>query len=678
MPSSYLFTNNSLTLEMQIVGERLFLSRLSSTGHSWIHPDKPASLFAVWIDCEGYDATNLAVCDILVENSSEGIQHCITTFPALGFTVQFHILFYDKAALLETWVEVENTGATEITIDRIDSFSINIPKDEYELEYFLSDWGQEFEQRRGPLSERTILETRAGRSSKGMHPWFTLFRKDGVGISGSVAWSGNWILRFEPNQDGYTISGGLHDWEFSKKLIPGEKMSSPACILAFGKDNNAIAQQYHKAGRLYWYPRIPLATQIPVEWNPWWCYEDKDINQAVFLENIKAATALGVNVCTLDAGWFGPSQAEADWFEYRGDWDQVNRKRFPDGIKAVSDATHQHQMYFGLWCEIEGLGKKALLASQHAEFAAMRDGRWLGYVCFGNFEAREWAYETLRRLITENSCDWLKLDFNVDPGAGCNRQDHGHQSGDGLYEHYLGYYQILDRLRVEFPNVVLENCSSGGLRIDLGMMRHTHLTYLSDPDWPVHSLQVFWGASLMLAPEVCLHWSFSEWQEGNGPPQQTFNPHNPNLTIEKLDYYTRISMLGVFGVSQKLPELPAWIEQRLEYHIRIYKEEIRRFIHSAILFRLTKQPQRNGSGDRWCAFEYLLPESGECLLFVFRLPGAEKERRLVLRNLVSDRMYTIRSFGDDQQQQFRGDELMSRGLLFDGLPEEGSALLLIT
>ena len=116
-------------------------------------------------------------------------------------------------------------------------------------------------------------------------------------------------------------------------------------------------------------------------------------------------------------------------------------------------------MKFGLWCEIEGLGSQAQLAIDQPQFPALRDGAPLGYVCFGNPAAQAWAYQTLSRLITEYDCNWLKLDFNVDPGNGCNRTDHGHGDGDGLYRHVSGYYQVLDRVRAAFPDDILENCS---------------------------------------------------------------------------------------------------------------------------------------------------------------------------------------------------------------------------
>jgi alpha-galactosidase len=280
-------------------------------------------------------------------------------------------------------------------------------------------------------------------------------------------------------------------------------------------------------------------------------------------------------------------------------------------------------------------------------------------------------------LIADYACDWIKLDFNVDPGAGCDRIDHGHGSGDGLFEHIQGYYHTLDRIRQKFPGVVLENCSSGGLRIDLGILRHSHMTFLSDPDWPVHDLQVFWGASTMLAPEVCLHWSFSDWRLAKHPPQ-TFNPHNPALTLHQLDYYTRIAMLGWPGFSQKLPDLPGWVADRLAYHIRMYQGHIRSFVREGDLYRLTGQPRRDGGGDRWGAFQYSLPnasERSEHLLFVFRLPGSEQERIIRLLALQPERIYQIETLEGQALEERSGKDLMENGLAFSGLLEEDSQVL---
>ncbi|MEO8607932.1 MAG: alpha-galactosidase [Chloroflexota bacterium] len=663
-------STSQLEFEFQ-AADQLRMHRFGSGGFSWLNPDSPSGLFALYISGEKWDAHNLTFRGWTMD-AEAGLQHAIAVFAGQDFEVEYHILVYENTTLIEQWQVIRAT-IDNLSITRLDSYALDIPKADYQLLYFDSDWGQEFESARIPLQAEVILETRTGRSSKGQHPWFALFAGDDQVLSGSVAWSGNWICRFETLADGgCRLSGGLHDWNFSKTLLAGESLESPHVILALGHDLNHVSRQYARVGRQHWYPRNALSAALPVEWNHWWSYEDVDINESVFRTNVEAAAKLGVEICTLDAGWFG---AGSEWHTQRGDWHLVNRERFPSGIRALADFVHAKGMKFGLWCEIEGLGAQAELATLHPDFPALRDGQPLGYVCFGNPAVQEWAYQILSGFFRDYAPDWLKLDFNVDPEAGCNRVDQGHKADDGLYEHYQGYYRVLSRIRADFPDVVLENCSSGGLRIDLGMMRQTHLTFLSDPDWPVHDLQVFWGASTLLAPDACLHWSFSEWRGEGRPPQQNFNPRDPNLQPHQLDYYTRMALLGAFGLSQKLPELPAWVAERFAYHIWIYKSVVRRFVREANLYRLTNQPRRNGEGERWCAFQYSLPDNSEHLLFVFRLPNSEPERAIQLASLDANRLYQIQTLDGESLPAMTGRDLMESGLIFSTLREEDSALL---
>ncbi|HSV86758.1 MAG TPA: alpha-galactosidase [Levilinea sp.] len=676
------FSTPHMQLHFRCYQGRLELDSLAAGGHSWLHPAHPSALFGVTLAGQYWNATNLAFLDARTEAAGKDIEHTVFSFQGPGFTVRHNLKVYAGAALLECWPLIHNTGTAELQVDRIDSIAIVMPgmtPRQAQLLYYTGLWGSEFEPHYAPMPASITLETRTGRSSKGCHPWFALTDLNGQVLSGAVAWSGNWVIRFEwLASGGLALSGGLHDWQFTKALAPGETMEGAPFVLVMGKDLNAVSQQYARVGRRHWFPRNALSERLPVEWNHWWPYEDAEIDETVFAENIRKAAGMGFEVCTLDAGWFGPSDAGTFWEHYRGDWALVNAERFPSGIRPLADLAHAHGMAFGMWCEIEALGPKATLGLEHPEYVARRDGKLLGCVCFGSPAVQEWAYQTLSRLINDFGADWIKLDFNLDPGAGCNRTDHGHQPGDGLYEHYHGYYRTLERIHRDFPEVVLENCSSGGLRIDLGMLRHTHMTYLSDPDWPDHDLQIFWGASTMLAPDRLLHWTYSHWRNLNPPPYQKFNPHDPALTQKKWDYYSRISMLGLYGISQKLPELPAWMAERINYHNNIYKNHVRRFTKEGHLYRLTDQPLRSGEGDRWAAFQYSLPDESEHLLFVFRLPGGERQRSICLQNLEPKRVYGIHGFDNQPEMRMSGIDLMENGLAFSALEEEDSALLLLT
>lgn len=672
------FSTGCLDLVFKTDQGRLRWEKFTSGGATWLDSTHPIEFFDISVDGKAWNASNLDFDRVEVDNGTAGLRQAHFWFRGPGFTVEQQLRVYGDDALIEVWPIITNTGDRPFTIQRVDSLALRLPATAYELLSFSSDWGSEFEPYRQELTGAVILETRAGRSSKGKHPWFALFQREEQVLSGAVAWSGNWVFRFEPQEDapgGYRLSGGIHDWAFSKTLDLGEAMQAPPVILSLGGSLNDTARQFARAGRAFWYPHNALSDRLPVEWNHWWPYEDIDIHERVFTENAEAAERMGFEVCTLDAGWFGPSAADAPWWQYRGDWQHVNAQRFPGGIRALADQVHGRGMKFGIWCEIEGLGSDARLALEHPEYVALRDGARLGYVCFGNPQVQAWAYQTLEGLITHYQADWIKLDFNLDPGAGCNCTDHGHQAGDGLYAHYMGYYQVLDRLHQNYPEVVLENCSSGGLRIDLGMLRHTHMTFLSDPDWPVHDLQIFWGASSMLAPDRLLHWSFSDWRSPTPPPQQNFDPHDPGLTRKRFDYYARISMLGVYGYSQKLPDLPAWLSVRIAEHNALYKTQVRRFVREGDLYRLTGQPLRSGGGEGWAAFQYSLPDCSEHLLFVFRLPGSVRERSICMQDLQPERIYTLEGLEGETRQQLTGRALMDGNLVFSDLEEEESALL---
>lgn len=640
----------------------------------WIDPTSP--LFAATIDGRRFDAHSpgARVRAARVDRAIEDRTHAVITIDyEIALQIELHFVVYPDTALVEQWITLQNTSVQRMRVDRLDSFALHLLPGACELLSFSSGWGAEFEGIRGPVDGPVVLESRSGRSSNGMSPFFVLSHGEEK-LSASVAWSGNWVMRLDPDATGYAVTGGLHDWEFFSELLPGGGIEAPHGVIALATGTTCdVAQQYHRVGRRHWYPENRTSRSLPVEWNQWWSYEDQAIDEKTFRANIEVAAGLGLELCTLDAGWFGPSDADAAWTDYRGDWARVNEARFPSGIRTLSDHAHAHGLLFGLWCEIEALGGLAELRKLHPEFEAMRNGIALGYACFGSPDVQAWALLTLERLVTECRCDWIKLDFNVDPGAGCNRLDHGHGPGDGLFAHYRGYYTVLSTLRSNHPAVVLENCSSGGLRTDLGIMRQTHTTFLSDPDWPEHNLQVFWGATMLLAPEVCLHWGLSQWLTPH--PHQTFDPHDPALTQRELDYHIRTALLGAAGVSLRLPDLPPWVAARVAFHARLYKQRVRRFVLSGRLYRLTDQPRRDGRGDRWCAFQYSLPR--EHLLFVFRLPGAEATRVIVPRAL-EERRYRLNMVDDNSVWWREGRDLMREGIHVDWLDERNSAIITLS
>ncbi|MBO1004760.1 alpha-galactosidase [Pseudogracilibacillus auburnensis] len=604
------------------------------------------------------------------------------------FLIKSQTVSYRGSAIKKRCIELTNQSLSPVRLTRMDSIHGVLPKEKYILDYYESyGGGTEFTPHHIHLEATKTLESVSGRSSHGMHPWFTLRGSDESVLGAAVAWSGNWIFRFESDgHNTYRISGGLNNWEFSKVLQPGESVESVEVVYAFLEDGgiDEVSNEFGRWGKQFWYPQNEISQELSVAWNHWWPYEDSGINEDIFKKNVDEAADLGIDICVLDAGWFGEPNPDCndhlgwsetvDWYLKRGDWHKINTLRFPSGIRALSDYVHSKRMKFGIWCEIEALGDKADLNVMHPELPALRNGKQLGYVCLGNPEARKWAFNVLEKLIVEYKADWIKLDFNLDPKAGCNRTDHGHGEGDGLFEHYKGYYELLTMVREKYPDVYLENCSSGGLRMDLGLARHTHGAFLSDPDHTCHHFHCFWGASQMLHPSACYHFSWSQTivhYESN----LVQDPIPTDMEKGKFDYIMRANMLNSFGISYRLPDLSGWQKERLTQLIHFYKSKVRRFTGTADMYRLTGQTIRNGEGETWNAYLFVTKDKNEGIAFVFRLPGSEPKRILKLEGLDTNHVYEVRFKDNGNAIELTGQQLMQEGINFESLDEERSEVI---
>jgi alpha-galactosidase len=157
---------------------------------AWSDPASHDPVFAVHANGQVIDGTT---ADLTVERieTTELEDGSRQTTIHLGHApsqleIAYHVVTYAGTALSERWLTVRNAGANPVRIDRLDSISLDIPADRYELISFTSAWGLEFEEVREPLTGATVLETRKGRSSHDRHPWFALVRPNGEALSASA------------------------------------------------------------------------------------------------------------------------------------------------------------------------------------------------------------------------------------------------------------------------------------------------------------------------------------------------------------------------------------------------------------------------------------------------------------------------------------------------------------
>jgi alpha-galactosidase len=531
---------------------------------------------------------------------------------------------------------LRNDGDAPVSVTRMDPLSV-ILDGTWQTLAFRSTWCEEGQPQRGTTATPRRFESRSGRSSHGYSPWLGLGQGD-RGLVISPAWSGNWhidILR------GGHVNAGISQWQFEVVLEPGQSVTAPSVVLAAGSSTDDAARALTRAVGAAWIPRSAASDRLDVTWNPWAPYEDVEIDESVVRANCEIGGRIGVDTAVVDAGWFGPADPDSFWYFLRGDWDSVNTARFPSGLGALGEGTRASGVRPGIWIEAESVGRHSKLRSERPDLLALAvDGRrhdpsyyltpesvdpddttFLGYVCLGSPAGREFVAASLDGAVASMGAEHIKLDFNVDPDAGCTRTDHGHGAGDGLLRHYEGLYAVLDEFRERHPEVVLEHCASGGMRVDLGMARHAHCFFLSDPDYTEHSLQVLWATGKMLPPAAMLHWSWSQTRGFLTEANLDFD----SLTDDEFATTVRGALLHRPGLSLRLPDLPLRHLDTLRSALDTYRRDIRDLVCRGELIALTDQPQRRGAGERFPAFQ--LTDGVRSVVIAFRLDpqGAEKE-----------------------------------------------------
>ncbi|PPG56843.1 alpha-galactosidase [Rathayibacter sp. AY2B7] len=228
---------------------------------------------------------------------------------------------------------------------------------------------------------------------------------------------------------------------------------------------------------------------------------------------IAAAAAVGAECFCIDAGWYDDSE-EGDWWSSVGEW-LPSTRRFPGGgLARVTEAIRSHGMKVGIWVEPEVIGVRSTLADTLPDDAFMqRHGIRVRehdryFLDLRNEAAREHLDRTFDRLIADFGVRYFKLDYNVTPGAGTDLD--AFSAGAGLLAHNRAHLSWFAALRARHPDVVFENCSSGAMRSDFGMMEVFDLQATSDQqDFRLYP-PIAAAAPMQMLPEQAASWAYPQ------------------------------------------------------------------------------------------------------------------------------------------------------------------------
>jgi alpha-galactosidase len=310
-------------------------------------------------------------------------------------------------------------------------------------------------------------------------------------------------------------------------------------------------------------------------------------------------------------------------------------------------------MAFGLWTDIEVARAGSAVARQHPEWVLYLPNRkdvggisvpdWVdlddGLLNFGLQQVQQWAIATYDRLIADYGIKWIFWDNNINPGPYWEANEPAHRRGWLQHNHIRGVWAVREALLQRHPDVLIENCSSGGRRIDLGMFKRAHFHVLSDQFWYPDAIRYqFSGADYFLPANRI-----------KSIVDAPLSPLDDNLF--------QANFAGLLSMSEDIEGWSPEEKQRAKRHIEVYKSI--RHLLKGDFYPLFPQPQ---SIKEWDGWQFHDPKSGEGFLLAFRVDSTHHAENLRLKRLDPVRRYVLTDPYSGKTEVMAGRALMEAGL----------------
>ena len=379
-----------------------------------------------------------------------------------------------------------------IFMDWLSTPVIQVPQNSNEMIDYGGQWSGEFRSQTTPWVTGTHLrESRSGTTSHANFPSLLIPTIGSSENSGSCygfhyGWSGGHRMIAEQLPDGRRqVQFGNTE---NSDLISGNSFETAKLYISHSSNGiSGIGKSFrsHVANSII---KAPKDNIRPVHYNCWEAiYFDHNIDQLKEIATL--ASEIGAERFVLDDGWFkGRNSANSSL----GDW-EVDKKKYPKGLMPLISHIHSLKMTFGLWFEPEMVSPDSNLYRQHPEWIMGHKDQALGrdqlVLNISIKDVEDYLFEKISALLTEYPIDYIKWDHNrvlPYPDASQTRS----------------LYLLLRRIRLAHPNLEIESCSSGGGRIDYGILEHTQRVWLSDSNDAIERLRIQHEAILWLPTSI--------------------------------------------------------------------------------------------------------------------------------------------------------------------------------
>ena len=420
-----------------------------------------------------------------------------------GYAIEHRLTYLPGPGVFEIRIVFRNGSSAPVTLEMLASFSLAgiTPFDDVDgsgrlvAHRFRSVWSAE-----GRHEARTLEDLHLERSwsSAGMfserfgqvgtmpvRKWFPFAAvedtKAGVVWGAQLAWAGSWQMEIVRQHFQVSLSGGLADREFGhwmKTLAPGESLEAPPATLACVQGTfDDLCDRLTRAQEPVVDLHPAVEQDLPIVFNEW-CTTWGDPQHHKIIAIADRLEGTDARYLVIDAGWYKTDGTE--WGLSHGDW-IPNGRLFPDGLEGIAREIRRRGLIPGLWFEMETCGRDSTAFSL-LDHLLRRDGIpvTVGARRFWDLNA-PWVVDYLAErvigLLERCGFGYLKVDYNETLGIGCDDPD---SLGEGLRRQVLASQNFFRKIRERLPDLVIENCASGGHRLEPSMLALTAMSSFSD------------------------------------------------------------------------------------------------------------------------------------------------------------------------------------------------------
>ena len=576
-------------------------------------------------------------------NDGNAVVHTFTLQDKLlPVTVKVFYKAYQKVDIIETWTEIAHQEKKAVTLKRYDSGHLVLRRGDVWLTHLHGDWAAEANITQEPLTPglQVIRNTDGARNAHCDAPELMLSldgqprEESGRTIGAALCWSGNYELRVNTNnKKEHHLYCGIDPQSSEYVLEPKEVFTTPHLALAYSTEGmGGVSRTFHRWARTEGMLHRGMKTG-DILLNSWeGLYFD--INEERMLQMMDDISQLGGELFVMDDGWFGDKYQRNDDSSTLGDW-VVDKKKLPNGLGALCSHAAKKGIRFGIWIEPEAVNTKSELFERHPEWALQTKGRELKLGRGGtqlvldmtNPQVQDFAFKIVDDLLTQYpEISYIKWDANASI-QNCGSLHLPMQKQTNLYvDYHRGLLKVLQRIRQKYPDVVIQDCASGGGRANYGLLPYFDEFWVSDNTDALQRVYIQYGTSLFFPANAmanhinhCPYW-------------------NTGGRVIPLKFRCDVAMSGRLGIELQPKDMSDEERQQVSTCFKDYKA-FRDVVQTGNLYRLVSPYHKKGVSS----VMYVDDSQSQAVFFVYKTANYYNQPlpRIRLAGLNPDKTYTL-------------------------------------